>query len=526
MSTNTCSTLRTQPKHTLRTQPKHQGRLRRNLSAPLAALLCSTAPALAEEPAPERELPRLGMAPGEPQVRSAAPTIPFGIAPSISKDNVLDFHGYLLLPLRIGVLKREDPNPGQTSTAIHAPPVIPQDLRAFEYLGVVPDPWVQLNFTYGNRTVAGTVILAAQTLTDADGIYNPPRQLGINDAYISVNLSEPVGLPLEVKVGAVTGRYGAMGAYDAGRYATPLIARTNLIGETITAALPLDELTLVIEQGLGGQLGRPPEGLVPAGWNDYADPNVGASFVHHLHGGLSYQDLAQFGLHYFTAWSQDDTVSTGLVPDGRINVYGADVRLTHKRGGHFYVGAARTDLTNAGTVSGVIEVLNARGGPELTREYLGPRSQGDGALTTFGAQYDLSLASLVYGDLFQGVSPDLRASLYGVATNVASDDPDYDGVLKLKVGSELTYNLLSWFSVSGRFDHVRLDMDNDRAAFSVLSPRLLFHTDWQSRDEFALQYSRFVYGSDVVVKTGSPPIPDPGRSPDQDVFSLSGTFWW
>src|SRR5690606_4812668 len=68
MSTNTCSTLRTQPKH------KHQGRLRRNLGAPLAALLCSTAPALAEEPAPERELPRLGMAPGEPQVRSAAPT--------------------------------------------------------------------------------------------------------------------------------------------------------------------------------------------------------------------------------------------------------------------------------------------------------------------------------------------------------------------------------------------------------------------------------------------------------------------
>ncbi len=501
--------------------------MRRNLATRLMLIsLATSLPALAEEETPGRELPRLGMAPGEPQVRSAQPTVPFGIAPSTSKENVLDFHGYLLLPLRIGVLQRENPNPGQSSTAIHAPPTIPQDLRSFEYLGVVPDPWVQLNFTYGNRVVAGTVVLAARTLTDADGIYNPPDQLGVNDAYIAVNLSEPAGVPLEIKVGAMTGRYGAMGSYDAGRYATPLIARTNLIGEAITAGFEFDDLSLVLEQGLGGQLGRPPEGLVPAGWNDFADPNVGASFAHHLHAGLNYLDLAQLGLHYFTAWSQDDTVSTGLVPDGRINVYGADLRLTLDRYGHFYSGLARTDLTNAETVSGVIEILNARGGPEIIEEYLGPDSQGDGALTTFGAQYDLSVAHLVYGDRFTGESPDLRASLFGVGTKVQSDDANYDGVTKLKVGAELSYSILSWFALSGRFDHVRLDMDNDRAAFSVISPRLLFHTDWQSRDEFSLQYSRFIYGSDVIVKTGYPPTPDPGASPDQDVFSLSGTFWW
>lgn len=508
----------------------NEGRpMRPHLTAKLLLIsLLTTGQALAEdaETEPERELPRLGMAPGEPQVRSAPPSIPFGIEPSISNDNVFDFHGYLLLPLRVGILKRDDPNPGQSSTALHAPPVIPQNLRSFEYLGVVPDPWVQLNFSYGNKLVAGTVILAAQTLTDADGIYNPPDQLGINDAFISVNLSEAAGLPLEVKVGAVTGRYGAMGAYDAGRFATPLIARTNLIGETITAGIDLDDFTLVLEQGFGGQLGRPPEGLVPAGWNEFADPDVGASFVNHLHGGLSYQNLVQFGLHYFTAFSQDDTVSSGLIPDGRINVYGADLRFTLERFGHLYTGIARTDLVNAETVAGVIEVLNARGGPEITREYLGPNSQGDGALTTFGAQYDLSTARLIYGDRFQGVSPDLIASFYGIGTKVQSDDPEFDDVLKLKVGTELTYGLTSWFSVGSRFDHVRLDMDNDRAAFTVLSPRLLFHTDWQSRDEFALQYSRFIYGSDVVVDTGYPPVPDPGKSPDEDVFSLSGTFWW
>jgi hypothetical protein len=492
--------------------------MRRHLVATvILTSLAKSLPALAEDEPPEQDLPRLGMSPGEPQVRSAAPSLPFGISPAASKDNVLDFHGYLLLPLRVGVLKRDDPQPGQSSTAIHTPPLIPQSLRSFEYTGVVPDPFVQLDFTYGNSIVSGTAILAATTLTDADGIYNPPRQLGVNDAFINVNLSEPTGVPLEIKVGALTGRYGPMGAYDAGRYGTPLIARINSIGETITAALPLGDMSLVIEQGLGGQLGRPPDGIVPAGWNDYAETQVGASFVHHLHGGLNYQDLAQVGLHYFTAWSQDDTVQQGLIPDGRINVYGADARLTMDRGGHLYFGYARTKLINAETVGGVIEVLNARGGPELTREYLGPNSQGDG---------------------FTGASPDVLVSLFGMTTKVDSDhvpDPnsetregrlEYDGIRKLKGGIEVTYNMFSWLSASTRFDHVRLNTDNDKQAFSIISPRILFHTGWQSRDEFALQYSRFIVGSEVLVKTGSPPLYDPAASPDADVFSLSGTFWW
>ena len=229
----------------------------------------------------------------------------------------------------------------------------------------------------------------------------------------------------------------------------------------------------------------------------------------------------------------------GIIPDGRINVYGADARLTADRGGHLYFGAARTQLINAETVSGILEVLNARGGPELTREYLGPNSQGDGALTTFGAQYDLSVSRAVYGDRFSGVTPDVLISLFGVTTKVDSDhvsddslgedDPaaqEYDGVRKLKAGMELTYNMLSWLSAGVRFDHVRLDMDNDKNAFSIFSPRILFHTDWQSRDEFALQYSRFVNGSEVVVKTCCPPERDPSQSPDADVFTLSGTFWW
>jgi hypothetical protein len=491
----------------------------------LTGLLFSTSPVLAQE---SEATPRLGLSPGEPQTRSAPPQTPLGIPPSQSSSNVFDFHGFLLLPLNVGVLERADPGEGQGKVALHTPPQVPQYVRSFGWTGVVPDPWAQLNFSYGNQTVSGTVIIGTRSFADAAGYFNPVEQLGVTDAFLAANLSKLVGVPLELKLGAVTGRYGPMGAYDAGRYGTPLIARTNSIGETLSAAFELgDSFDLVLEQGAGGQVGGPPRGLVSAGWNGYADTNVGASFTHHVHAGLSYKRFVQFSGHYLGALSADDRATNGAtVPDGRINVYGGDVRLTAGRGGHFYFGAALTDLSHAGVVSGVIEILNARGGPEIIREYLGPNSDGNGSLTTFGGQYDLSMARLIYGDLFQGKSPDLRLSLFGVATQVKSDDDDFDGVTKLKAGSEGTYGVTKWFSVSGRWDHVRPNSAINNQSYHILSPRVLFHTDWESRDELALQYSRFLYGEDVIVRTGFPAEDDPAAVPDEHVFSMSATYWW
>src|SRR5262249_39529496 len=162
----------------------------------------------------------LGLDLGEPGVRSAPPATPFGVAPSSSRDSVLDFHGYLLLPLRVGLLDRQAPAAGQSGSVFHTPPLVPQDFRRFQYTAVMPDPWVQLGVTYGNSTISGTLILAATAATEAEAVYNPVRQLGVNDAYVTLNLSDKVGFPFQVRGGAMQHRYGAMGAFDAGRYAT------------------------------------------------------------------------------------------------------------------------------------------------------------------------------------------------------------------------------------------------------------------------------------------------------------------
>src|ERR1022692_4969016 len=243
------------------------------------AVLAAPAMASAAVGGADDGVPRLGLDPGEPQSPSPPPAVPFGVHPAESKEYVLDFHGYLLLPAYLGLHERVDPQPGQSSEVLHSPPLVPQNLRDFQYTGVVPSPWLQLNFIYGNSTVSATVIVAGTSAIDAAGFYDPVAQMGVNDAYLTVNLTRWLNIPLQVNVGALTGRYGAMGGYDAGRYGTPLIARTNTIGETITGSLRLGgDLFLMFEQGLGGQMGRPPIALQPAGWNDFANSNVGATY--------------------------------------------------------------------------------------------------------------------------------------------------------------------------------------------------------------------------------------------------------
>jgi hypothetical protein len=306
-------------------------------------LLAAPAAAMAESAASADDgVPRIGLDPGEPQAPSPTPAIPFGVQPALSREYVLDFHGYLLLPAQLGLHERLNPTPGQSSLVLHAPPLVPMDIRDFSYTGVVPNPWLQLNFIYGNSTVSATVILAGTSALDAAGYYNPVAQMGVNDAYLTVNLTKKLGFPIQVNVGAYTGRYGAMGMYDAGRYGTPLIAQTNTIGEQITAAYKAGELLLLVDQGLGGQLGRPPVGLTPAGWNDFADPNVGATFVNQLHVGVAYRPLLRFGLHYLTAWTQDDLTPPSTVPEGRITVMGVDGHVTGGRAGHLYLGFAKS----------------------------------------------------------------------------------------------------------------------------------------------------------------------------------------
>ncbi len=472
----------------------------------------------------------LGLSPGAPQVATlpGGMTPAFGNAPTKAGDWRFDFHGYMSVPLRMGIGKRDNPGSHQKVTTLHTPPRVPGDYETFEYTAVVPDPWVQLNFTYGNPNVVATVIVAARTVTNANGYFDPSKMLGINDSFLTFKGKADDHVALNLNVGAFANRYGTMGEYDLGRYGTPLIGRIGGTGFTGTSVMDLGDIDLVAELGFQGQLNKAPVGVEPAGWNGFIDPNVGSSFAAHGHLSAVYKKAIHLGAHYIHAFAQDDRATPQNQPDGNISVLGTDLRLTMGRYGHLYTGYAYTDANTARSVSGIIRVLNAPGGPGLMREYLGPNSGGTGNLHTVGGQYDLSLGNLLrHPSKFEGNAPDLVFSLFSILTAVDSpEDEAYDGVSKLKYGGEVGYAPVKWLSVAGRYDRVIPDIDHDENTHAIATGYLILHSDWASQDQVTLQYSRYFSGSGATVIDGYPPARDPSIVPDEHVVGLTASMWW
>jgi hypothetical protein len=478
------------------------------------------------EPIPSRRF--LGMGVGTPDTGALPGRFKpsFGAPPRAVSDYRFDFHGYLNVPLRAGLNERKDPSKYQYGTVLHGKPLAPDDFERFEHTGTVPEPWVHLAFSYGNSRAVATIIIAARSVSNASQYFDPPTQLGINDAWITFTPGFG-GLDLTFDVGGFSDRYGGMGEYDLGRYDTPVIARLGGVGETTRLRYPISEkLSFLAEHGLMGQFEKAPLGVEPAGWNGFADPNVGTTFAHHAHLGLSLIDTGRVALHYIGAAARDDRTSPST-RDGSITVLGADVSAQFAPYGRLFLGVGHANADDAASVSGVIRVLNTFGGPGLIREYLGPASAGNGSLTTLGAQYDVSFGEIVRSpEPYSGYAPDLFMSLFGMYTSVASDDEAYDGVGKLKYGGELTYSLLSFLALSTRYDRVVANLDVDKQTYAVVSPKVILRSDYNSQDQVTLQYSRWFYGSGVNVRTGYPPREDASIVPDENTFSLTASMWW
>lgn len=508
-------------------------RMKRGLQfSALVAVTCLALPAFAQDADEAKDDVSLGLQPGAPQ----GTVVPGGMAPAFGQkprdeqDWRFDFHGFFQMPFRVGIGERQAPGNGQSKTTLHAPPVVPDDLDTFQHTGVVPLPYAQMNFSYGNSVVTGNIILLARNATSAASFFDAPTQAGINDVFLAFNVPDLAkNVKLQANVGAFSTRYGIMGEYDEGRYGTPMFARVNGAGENISAKLALGDVTLSLEQGIQGQNDKAPPQLIPDGWNDYANTTVGTTFANHAHAGIGFKKFVTLGFHYLTAWSQDDRASVGpLNPDGRINMLGGELRFTMGRFGHLFVGGTQVKAEKVASVGRTVQVLNTRGGQGLIDNYLGPNSGGTGTLTTIAAQYDLSLAKLLrYPDVFEGDSADIFISAFGMQTQVDSNDPAFDGVTKRKLGAMVSYSFLSWLAATARYDRVEPNTSDSSQTFSVVSPALIFRTGWQARDQIALQYSHWFYGKNSDVRTaGYPYTYDHSIVPDKDMVSLTATFSW
>ena len=543
-----------------------------------------------------------------------------------------EYHGYIRAPMRVGMGKRDTPATGkevgldgkpldQSTTTLHSP-IIPDD----QYLSWQSSPhnktdWAELFLSYGNAFAKGTVSIQGYNFADA-AFSNPTTQLGIADGY--VDLTPDMGyenMRLALRVGAFSNKYGSAGKYDAGEYDTYMFGRIHNAGEALHAEFDLDENnSFWAEQGVGFRKPDP---------NQYN--NARFTMLHHEHIGFKHTEAMQFSAHYLSSWTQEEARSndpgvavnmdgtsavaytaprpaaTSLtqIPDGKMWVAGLDARFDLSAFGYFYGAYSHVGLNNAVSVARAIEVIHSSGGGEfglgVVDNYLGPScvdsgknpvthghayypkltefdagrpcSMGNGHVDTLLAQYEFSLTNFLQqsqgGQKFWGDGQDLYLKLYGMYNKVKSDFGANDGIHKLKFGADLSASILPWLSAGLRFDRLQPNSKVPEQSFAILSPRIVFKSNWNTHETITIQYSRYMYnqrecksagipgninagspadgvdyvkGEELCVQPPPSPVPPDGFGagfpaqtvqrgaptvrPDVNVFKIEATMWW
>ncbi|HEY6077348.1 MAG TPA: hypothetical protein VIW29_01000 [Polyangiaceae bacterium] len=506
---------------------------------------------------------------------------------------------------------------GQSSVSLHAPVIPDGQYLSWQSTAHNKGDWAELFFGIGNSWAKATVGIQGYNFTD--GSFNDPNaQYGIGQAF--VQLAPDLGYEnfrINLKVGAYQDKYGAAGKYDAGEYDTYLFGRTHVIGETLHVDYDLNESWgLWFEEGVGAK--RPD----PSSSN-----NSRFTMLAHGHVGLTKGTDMQFSTHFLYSWAQEEdrpydiskesTLYASSVvdaPDGKMWVAGADARFDLGAFGYLYAGYSHIEAKDALVVGRALEVLHASGGGEFqlgvvdnyfgpgctstpaygasvpnterTHTLLGPGgleaapsgcSAGTGGVDSVLAQYEFSLTNFMRmreegGQKFWGDGADLKLVLYGMLNKVRSDyrpiDPTVwgptDGNLKLKYGVDLQYHATPSVTAALRVDRLQPNSEIPEQSFAILSPRLVFSSNWVSREQLTLQYSRYIYnqrecapgvsspagfsryrepGSALCVQPPPAATPPDGFGansenqdvdargaptlrPDINVFKIEATFWW
>jgi hypothetical protein len=504
---------------------------------------------------------------------------------------------------------------GQSKTTFHAPIIPDGQYLSWQSTSHNRSDWAELFFGIGNSWAKATVGIQGYNFTDSS--FNMPEaQYGIGQAFVTI--APDLGYEnfrLSLKVGAYQDKYGAAGKYDAGEYDTYLFGRTHVMGETLHIEYDItDAIGLWFEEGVGGK--RPD----PSSFN-----NSRFTMLAHAHAGLNFGTDLQFSTHLLYSWAQEEDrpydvskpetqYASSVVdyPDGNMWVAGLDARLDLGAFGYLYAGYAHLGAENALVVGRALETIHVSGGGEyqlgVVDNYFGPGctaggddpfdfpgaertsaligpgrlpfpggcSAGTGTVDTLLAQYEFSLTNFLQmseegGQKFWGEGSDLKVALYGMLNKVTSDyrpaDPTLwgptDGNLKLKYGADVQYHATENITGAVRFDRLQPNSEIPEQSFSILSPRIVLHSNWVTREQITFQYSRYLYNQRECIngrspaeparlrQTGSalcvqpPPAatpPDgfgihsevqdaelrdaPTTRPDVNVFKIEATFWW
>jgi hypothetical protein len=140
-----------------------------------------------------------------------------------------------------------------------------------------------------------------------------------------------------------------------------------------------------------------------------------------------------------------------------------------------------------------------------------------------------SLGRILSGDKpFDANGPDLLLAAGGVAavTRTPSDCGDapacFDNRIRYKFAVDGQYAFIPWMAAGLRVDRVVPNTKDSNENFEVVAARLIFKTDWQSRESIMLLYAKWFYGPNTHPENSSVVVP---RLDDQ-LIAVNVNIWW
>lgn len=464
----------------------------------------------------------LGLSPYTP----AVPGLPGGMTPGFSapmptQDWTFSYSGFMSASLEVSTAEREVPQEGQEKTVLHTLPVIIDEYNSFTSTNARPGNWVNMNFSYGNDVVSSSVSINTYNPTQPTNFWQVGSQYFINNAFLRFRVPQIEGFRVGWTVGYFTNNYGTLGQYGGGLYTHAITGGPQGVGETVVVERDIaDGVTLVFEHGLMGNAGgKAPNDIVMGDGNE-ADPAWAASFTNHGHLGIVTGSTTQWQaqVHLMNTWSQDDRLQRNplrnppltnnefpadlpttreldesYVRDGRLTVAGFDAKMVSPTYGVLGVGVSYID----GYYSFPLRGITTFGGdPErLTNSWWGVNSAGTGTLLVGGISYTMSVARLILApDPFSGRAPDIVITTGATFGRTTSSDLEFDKRVRHKYGVDALYTVLPWLGFGLRLDRVVPSSKNDRQTYHVVAPRILFKTDWGSRENITLGYVKWFFG--------------------------------
>jgi hypothetical protein len=506
-----------------------------------------------------------GPAPWVPTVGALPGGITPGFqAPMPANEWTFKWTGYMSATAMASINERPVTGPGQSKTVFHIPPSTPDEYQSFVGTATMPGQWIAMNFRYGNKDVSANVTLSTWNPTQPTTFYQLGSQGFVNNAYLAYNLPAIRSVKLRARVGYFYDYHGNLGQYGPGVYQMPIVGGARGVGESIVGELSLSpKVTLTFEQGImGDRSGRPPAGNVPANPNYAINPLFPAAYVAHFHAGVIVRGeyTLRANVHYMHNWAQDDRVQTNCflkqtdttamgtfgcttnadnmvtrgvneryIPDSRISVVGADATVTHNIYGMLGAGASHIDANHAAFLRGLLTFGGE--GQHIAERWLGlgtggPDLGGTGTIDAVAVNYSGSLARIINGNRpFDANGPNLlinAGAVFAVAHTASPNNVEFDGRRRYKFAIDGLYSFLPWLSAGARYDHVVPSSKNSAETFDVLAARLVFKTNWQSRESITLLYAKWFYGSETH------PEYSVLRRPwlDDQLVALNVNLWW